>query len=283
MALFSEHEGQQWPQICQLLLAVGLTSLIGIERQLRQKAAGLRTNTLVGMGSALFMLMSKYGFTDILARYMIVLDPSRIAAQIVSGVGFIGGGIIFKQASDVRGLTTAAAVWLSAAIGSACGAGLPILAAITTGLYFVTVLAYPLVWYSIERVRKRNALVESCITVRYRRSEMGLEPILEGLLKAGAESVQVRRIEEVVMSSIHSPVVGTMERLERPATRQSTANMPGVSPLPPPMESQGYYSRIFDLHIVVRGHESPNELIVGLSQLNSVVGVWIEGDTGDEV
>ncbi|KAL1876123.1 hypothetical protein Plec18167_005386 [Paecilomyces lecythidis] len=280
MALFSEHEGQQWPQICQLLLAVGLTSLIGIERQLRQKAAGLRTNTLVGMGSALFMLMSKYGFTDILERYMIVLDPSRIAAQIVSGVGFIGGGIIFKQASDVRGLTTAAAVWLSAAIGSACGAGLPILAAITTALYFVTVLAYPLVWYSIEKVRKRNALVESCITVRYRRSDVGLEPILEGILKAGAESVQVKRIQEVVMTSIHSPVMGG---LERSATIQSTANVPGVSPLPPPMETQGLYSRVFDLQLVVRGHKSPNELIIGLSQLNSVLGVWIEGDSGDEV
>ncbi|KAJ5611112.1 Mg2+ transporter MgtC family protein [Penicillium lagena] len=117
MALFSEPDGQYWPQICQLLLTVGLSALIGIERQFRQKADGLRTNTLVRMGSALFMLVSKYGFMDILSRYHVVADPSRIATQIVSGIGFIGGGIIFKKQSDVRGLTTAAAVWLTAAVG----------------------------------------------------------------------------------------------------------------------------------------------------------------------
>lgn len=113
MIPFSSPDGQGWQQICQLILAVGLSALIGIERQLRQKAAGLRTNTLVGTRSALFTLVSKYGFMDILSTQRIVLDPSRIAAQIVSGIGFIGGGIIFKQQSDVRGLTTAAAVWLT--------------------------------------------------------------------------------------------------------------------------------------------------------------------------
>ncbi|RJE22120.1 MgtC family, partial [Aspergillus sclerotialis] len=121
MPEFSLKEGQNWPQICQLLLSVGLSAIIGIERQLRHKSAGLRTNTLVGTGSALFMLMSKFGFGDVLSHY-VVLDPSRIAAQIVSGIGFVGGGIIFKQQSEVRGLTTAAAVWLTAAVGSACGA-----------------------------------------------------------------------------------------------------------------------------------------------------------------
>src|ERR1700754_1098646 len=123
-----EPTGQGWPQIGELGAALVLCSLIGLERQLRQKSAGLRTHTLVGVGSALFMLISKYGFTDVLVRGEIVLDPSRVAAQIVSGIGFVGGGLIFVRRDVVRGLTTAATGWLTAAGGMACGGGLWLLA-----------------------------------------------------------------------------------------------------------------------------------------------------------
>jgi hypothetical protein len=85
-----------------------LSASIGLEREIRQKSAGLRTYTLVGFSSALVMLVSKYGFTNILESGRVVLDPSRIAAQIVSGIGFIGGGLIFVRKDIVRGLTTAA-------------------------------------------------------------------------------------------------------------------------------------------------------------------------------
>jgi putative Mg2+ transporter-C (MgtC) family protein len=103
--LFGEPIGQSWLQLSELALAFVLSALIGVEREIRQKSAGLRTCTLVGVSSALIMLVSKYGFTDILENNRIVLDPSRIAAQIVSGIGFIGGGVIFVRKDLVRGLT----------------------------------------------------------------------------------------------------------------------------------------------------------------------------------
>jgi putative Mg2+ transporter-C (MgtC) family protein len=120
-----------------------LSALIGVEREIRHKSAGLRTYTLVGFAAALIMLVSKYGFMDVLQADRVVLDPSRIAAQIVTGIGFIGGGLIFVRRDNVRGLTTAAIVWLTAAIGMACGAGLPILALFVTALHFVIVFAFP--------------------------------------------------------------------------------------------------------------------------------------------
>jgi len=139
--VLGEPVGQGRTQLGELGLAFVLSTCIGLEREFRQKAAGLRTHTLVGVGAALFMLVSKYGFTDVL-RDGVVLDPSRVAAQIVSGIGFIGGGLIFVRRDVVSGLTTAASVWLTAAIGSAAGGGLPILAAGTTVLYFAAVPGY---------------------------------------------------------------------------------------------------------------------------------------------
>ena len=95
------------------------------------------------MGAALFMLISKYGFTDVLEPRLVVLDPSRVAAQIVTGVGFLGAGLIFVRRDSVRGLTTAAAIWVTAAIGAAAGAGLPVLAVLTTGIYFLVAVVFP--------------------------------------------------------------------------------------------------------------------------------------------
>jgi putative Mg2+ transporter-C (MgtC) family protein len=137
-----EPSGQSALQIGELTLALILSSLIGLEREFRAKSAGLRTHTLVGVAAALIMLVSKYGFGDIIVKYAIVLDPSRVAAQIVSGIGFIGGGLIFVQRDVVRGLTTAAIIWLTAAVGMACGAGLPLLALFVTGAHFLVVYGY---------------------------------------------------------------------------------------------------------------------------------------------
>lgn len=125
--------------IWRLLLALVLASAIGMEREFSQKSAGLRTYTLVGLGAALFMTISKYGFFDVLSDPTVVLDPSRVAAQIVSGIGFIGAGLIFVRRDSVRGLTTAAGVWLTAAIGAAAGASLVIPAIAVTLAYFLVV------------------------------------------------------------------------------------------------------------------------------------------------
>lgn len=149
----TELVGQGWLQIAELVFAFVLSMLIGLERETRQKAAGLRTYTLVGVASALFMLVSKYGFMDVISPYRVVLDPSRVAAQIVSGIGFIGGGVIFVRGDIVKGLTTAASVWLVAAVGMACGAGLPILATACTICYFITIFGLPIIFRALPRSR----------------------------------------------------------------------------------------------------------------------------------
>jgi putative Mg2+ transporter-C (MgtC) family protein len=153
LANFGELVGQGWVQIGELALAFALSALIGVEREIRHKSAGLRTYTLVGFSAALIMLVSKYGFMDVLAADRVVLDPSRVAAQIVTGIGFIGGGLIFVRRDNVRGLTTAAIVWLTAAVGMACGAGLPILALFVTALHFVVVFVFPLIAERLPKSR----------------------------------------------------------------------------------------------------------------------------------
>lgn len=110
-----------------LLLSLVLCSLIGLERQFRQKSAGFRTHVLVGTGATVFTLVSGFGFTAVLGADT-RLDPSRIAAQVVSGIGFLGAGLIFTRSESVRGLTSAATIWVTAAVGMAAGSGLVSLA-----------------------------------------------------------------------------------------------------------------------------------------------------------
>ena len=115
-----------WPHVLlRLSVAAGLGGAIGFERELRERQAGLRTHLVVCVGSALFTLVSAYGFREFLVNGGAVVraDPTRIAAQIVSGIGFLGAGAIIRQGLSVRGLTTAATLWLVAAIGMASGAG----------------------------------------------------------------------------------------------------------------------------------------------------------------
>ena len=118
-----ELQGQGWLQLGELGLAFVLSALIGLEREIRHKSAGLRTYTLVGFAAALIMLVSKYGFTNILINDRIVLDPSRIAAQIVTGIGFIGAGAIMRQGTLTYGTATAASIWNVGIIGGAVGYG----------------------------------------------------------------------------------------------------------------------------------------------------------------
>ena len=133
---------QNGRHLIELFAAFALTTLIGLERTIQGKSAGLRTQTIVGTSSALVLLISKYGFGDVLTGGTVVLDPSRVAAQIVSGIGFLGAGIIITRRGAVHGLTTAAAVWESAAIGMAAGAGLLLLATAVVALHFVSALAF---------------------------------------------------------------------------------------------------------------------------------------------
>ena len=124
--------------IIRILVAALLGGAIGLEREYRAKDAGFRTHFLVALGSALFMVLSQYGFGEVLTHYAdnpnVRLDVSRVAAQIVTGIGFIGAGTIIFQKRTVHGLTTAAGVWVAAAIGMACGSKMYILACVATVL-----------------------------------------------------------------------------------------------------------------------------------------------------
>lgn len=242
--VLNEPTGQGWPQVTSLLIALVLSSLIGLERDLGQKSAGLRTHALVGVGAALFMLVSKYGFTNVLVKGSVVLDPSRVAAQIVTGIGFIGGGLIFVRRDAVQGLTTAAAVWVTAAIGAACGAGLPILATVATVGHFLVVRGYP-------RVTRRFGLshhATSTIHVRYMDGQGLLRTILASTTTNGfsVTSIVTRSARESTESSYDSACDALL----------------GREP-----------SNTVDVEIQIQGSPIVNNLASTLSEIDGVVSV----------
>jgi putative Mg2+ transporter-C (MgtC) family protein len=169
-------------ELALLGLAFVLSVAIGVERQVRQKSAGIRTHVLVGLGSATFTLVSAFGFQFVTGPDVAV-DPSRIAAQVVSGVGFLGAGLIFLRRNVVRGLTTAATIWVVAAVGMACGAGMPLLAIAVTVLHLLTltVLA-PLARRLPAGDRKR------VVTVLYEERRGALRAMLQAASDMGFTS-----------------------------------------------------------------------------------------------
>lgn len=145
--------------LTRLGAAALLGSLIGFERERLMWAAGIRTHMLVAVGSCLFMIVSAYGFEHARMNEHVVLDPSRIAAQVVSGIGFLGAGSILLRGQIIRGLTTAASIWSVAALGLACGGGLYFAAVATTVIILIIlVLIKPL--EEIYRVRARSGTLK---------------------------------------------------------------------------------------------------------------------------
>jgi putative Mg2+ transporter-C (MgtC) family protein len=232
--------GQGWGQAGDLGAALLLSACVGVEREIRQKSAGLRTHTLVGLGAALFMLISKYGFNDVLRPEQVVLDPSRVAAQIVSGIGFIGAGLIFVRKDSVRGLTTAASIWVVAAIGSAAGAGLLLLAAETTVAYLVVVAGvFPVI---VRRLSRSSASV-SALRVRYPDGRGVLRRLLEAATSRGFI------IDEL-----------SAEPLGRQAHRG--AGPPGDEPM-------------VEVLLRVHGKSSVHKLAAALSEIDDVTAVMV--------
>jgi putative Mg2+ transporter-C (MgtC) family protein len=227
-----------WHQIGELIVAFLLSMSIGVEREIRQKSAGLRTHALVGVGAALFMLISKYGFNDVLRPGLVVLDPSRMAAQIVSGVGFLGAGLIFVRRDSVRGLTTAAAVWVTAAVGAASGAGLPILATTATLIYFVVALAFPVLTNHLPH----RSTVFSVIRVRY--------PDGQGILR---EVLQLATNRGFILSEISTEADG----YRHPSRANSSENEVAM----------------VNVTLQVRGRALVNDLVAALSELKGVDAV----------
>jgi putative Mg2+ transporter-C (MgtC) family protein len=159
-----------WGNACvRLAVAGALGAAIGLEREWREQEAGLRTHMLVAMGAALFTIVSAFGFHDILGssgpNVLVRLDPSRIAAQVVSGIGFLGAGAIIRNGLTVRGLTTAASLWLVAAIGMAAGASFYSGAIIATALTLFAL--WPLRIFG-KGVIRRYSIERKRITLRMR-------------------------------------------------------------------------------------------------------------------
>ena len=169
-------------EVMSALLAFVFCGLIGLERQLSRKSAGVRTHVLVGLGSCLFTMVSLYG-SPVGVGTILEWDASRIAAQIVSGVGFLGAGLIFVQRDAVRGLTTAASIWMAAAIGMATGAAMYGVALMILALHFLIILMTPLL--NILRRRHGGEIVE----LTY---EDGRGILREALLLATKHNLQTR-------------------------------------------------------------------------------------------
>ncbi|MFS0912020.1 MgtC/SapB family protein [Microbacterium sp. 179-I 3D2 NHS] len=164
-------------------LAFLLSATVGLERHRSLKSAGLRTHALVGVGSAVFTLVSAYGFDTVTAQDAIV-DPSRIAAQVVSGIGFLGAGVIFVRQNTVAGLTTAASIWVSASIGMACGAGMPALALSATLLHLLAVWSLGKLG---NRIRPQRA--STVVKIGYREGRGALRTLLTLSATTGFEAI----------------------------------------------------------------------------------------------
>jgi putative Mg2+ transporter-C (MgtC) family protein len=173
--------------LIRLAVAAVLGSVIGSERQKHEWAAGLRTHMLVCIGSTLIMIVSAYGFQDVVGQKGIELDPSRVAAQVISGIGFLGAGtILFLRGEVVRGLTTAAGLWTVAAIGLAVGGGLYFAAGATTAIAFIILaLLKPL------ETRFFNKNKFGGVTMVLERKIISLENIHETLKAHGIKYTQI--------------------------------------------------------------------------------------------
>jgi putative Mg2+ transporter-C (MgtC) family protein len=187
-----------WEQtLLRLVVAAALGGVIGLERELDEKSAGLRTHMLVASGSALFTLVGAYGFSEFFGHGKLVsFDPSRVAAQVVTGIGFLGAGVIFRSGFSVRGLTTAASLWLVAAVGMAAGAGFWAGAVLATvvGIVSLRPLHWLKRWLPVE-----NGTAELVVEL----SEDGSgSPVLEAVERVG-DVVALRRDGRSLAIELH--------------------------------------------------------------------------------
>ncbi len=245
--LFDPGSGQGARQFAELGLALLFSSLIGLERELQQKSAGLRTHTLVGVGSALFMEVSIHGFGAVADLVGARQDPSRVAAQIVSGIGFIGGGLIFVRRDAVRGLTTAATIWLTCALGMACGGGLPLLGAAATLVHFLVVRGFPV-------ITRRMALVPGDrveLHLAYRTRKGLLPRVLELCTKRGF------RVTDVHIEPEQAAATPDGREKGKPKETGVVLSLEGKGPAYPIVEELTYWDGI--IGVGLRAHQDAGE------------------------
>jgi putative Mg2+ transporter-C (MgtC) family protein len=183
----------EWELYVRLVVAAGLGGAIGLERELRDQPAGFRTHTLVALGSCLFALISAFGVDALLAEGGAARsDPTRIAAQIVSGIGFLGAGAILRYGTTVRGLTTAASLWVVAAIGMAAAFGAYLLSLTTAALTLVALIGLrPLRSWMVRGLKKEQE--ELVLDVG---PELELEDLVRDVRRAGLRIDHLRVDQE---------------------------------------------------------------------------------------
>ena len=214
-----------WPHVLlRLSLAAALGGAIGMERELRERQAGLRTHLVVCLGSALFTLVSAYGFREFLVSggSLVRTDPTRIAAQIVSGIGFLGAGAIIRQGLSVRGLTTAATLWLVAAIGMATGAGYYSAALFTTVGALLTLGPLRIAAYKI--VHRYRPDVDRLLVEIPAGGSPG--PVIEAIERSGGHVRSLEIAQEGDRRSIAVDV--ELAGLEAPAVVAAVGEIDGV-------------------------------------------------------
>jgi putative Mg2+ transporter-C (MgtC) family protein len=183
--LLAEIPSLSWPEaLLRVVVAAALGGVVGLERELRDRDAGFRTHMLVAIGSALFTIVSAYAFRDFLVGggSVVRADPTRIAAQIVTGIGFLGAGAIIRQGLSVRGLTTAATLWVVAAIGMAAGAGYYGGAVITTAVVLISLWPLRIIGH---RMTSRFRAQTSTLIVQLASGE-SLGPLIDEVERLGA-------------------------------------------------------------------------------------------------
>ncbi|HEX2069418.1 MAG TPA: MgtC/SapB family protein [Actinomycetota bacterium] len=179
--------------ILRLLLAATLAGLLGGERELTEQPAGFRTHILVGLGAALFAVISAYGFQSVVGTSprQVRADPTRIASQIVVGIGFLGGGAIVKYGASIRGLTTAASLWVTAAVGTAIGLGALLLGFVTTVITLVALVGLR----PLRRILRRRAAARDEFLIEGDRS-IDIQDLVSRVQRAGAQIMEVRMSDE---------------------------------------------------------------------------------------
>lgn len=208
--------------IFQLCLSAILGGLIGLERERKSWFAGLRTHMLVCMGSTLFMIISQYGFANSLQSQLVMLDPSRVASQVVSGIGFLGAGTILFWKNMIRGLTTAASLWAVAAVGLAIGGSLYLASVVTTVLILIVLAAIKPIEIFFFKARQTKEL---SFSIRPGISLVALDEILLRLdLRQDLKNILIENIDngEIVHIIIDAPQANILNLM------QEIKNIPGI-------------------------------------------------------
>jgi putative Mg2+ transporter-C (MgtC) family protein len=204
-----------WHVLLRLGVAAGLGGAIGVEREIREREAGIRTHLLVSLGAGLFTIVSAYGFHEFLTSGASVVraDPTRIAAQIVTGIGFLGAGAIIREGLSVRGLTTAGSLWVVAAIGMAAGAGYYWPAVVATALTIFALWPLRLLAYTaIERIRPE----ENRLTVELKEGQ-SVAPLLaqlHGMRHFELTEELDRRVVQLELQDIDDALVSRLSDLD---------------------------------------------------------------------